>query len=240
MTQANDTQVQLAMTLKGITGRLEDEFGDLFTRETLDHYVKDSYEQLAASARVRTHIPAFVQRFARQRLAALARTCAPAAGQHPEVLFVCGRNDAISQMAAGLFNANCGKSAHAHSAGATPSGLLRDEAVTVMQEVGIDLRDEFPKPISPEIEEVVDIIITLDAHDEIPILDGKRYLAWRIPPFDDQALDGYREMRDSLHERVSGLVDDICESEPLTPHERFETGPTAFERRLAAPRQVHG
>lgn len=32
---------------------------------------QDTYDQLAASAKVRVHIPAFVQRFSRQRLAAL-------------------------------------------------------------------------------------------------------------------------------------------------------------------------
>ena len=209
MTPTDNTQAHLAMTLKGITRRLEDEFGELFTRETLDHYVKDSYEQLAATAKVHTLIPAFVQRFARQRLAALAKTQAQPTHQQPEVLFVCERNDAISQMAASLLNTSYGDRAHADSAGANPSAALLEEAIVVMQEVGVDMSDEFPKPISPEVEQLVDVIVTLDAHDDIPILDGKRYQAWQLPAVDHQAMEGYRVMRDEIRERVHHLITEI-------------------------------
>ncbi len=110
--------------------------------------MEDSYEQLAEKATVRTHIPAFVERFAGQRLQALAKTGGMMDGPPVEVLFVCERNNALSQMAAALFNATVGARAHAHSAGTAPTGELPDEAVQSLHEIGLDLVEAFPKPIS--------------------------------------------------------------------------------------------
>ena len=145
-------------------------------------------------------------------------------------------------MAAGLFNAKLrGGRSRGHSAGAIPSALLRDEAITVMQEVGIDLQDEFPKPISPEIEEVVDIIVTLDAHDEIPILDGKRYLAWRLPPFERPSPgrvpgDARRSRRASPRARRRHLRD-----QHRSPRTRGSTrNEYQSSAALQTPRPVHG
>ena len=44
---ANTLQTQDALMLKAIANRLEGKFGDLFTRDTLQHYVDDSYAQLS-------------------------------------------------------------------------------------------------------------------------------------------------------------------------------------------------
>ena len=107
----NDPEVmraQHALLLKAIANRLEGEFGELFTRDTLQHYVDDSYSQLARGAKILNHIPAFVERFARHRLRALAKTSGMTDGHPVEVLFVCDRDDAVSQMATTLFAAAAG------------------------------------------------------------------------------------------------------------------------------------
>ena len=199
-----DTQTmeaQHTLMLKAIANRLEGEFGGLFTRDTLQHYVDDSYEQLAETATVRNHIPAFVERFAVHRLKGLAATHGLLDGPRPQVLFVCERNDALSQMAAALFNATVGDGGHAESAGTAPAGELLEEALQVMHEIGLDLTDAFPKPVSVEVEQAADLIVTLDAHDDIEILDGKRYRAWRLADHHAEGLDGYRSMRDEFEEQ---------------------------------------
>ena len=218
---AKTLQAQHALMLKAIANRLEGEFGSFFTRDTLQHLVEDSYAQLAAKATVRTHIPAFVERFAAQRLKALAKTDGLIGGLPVDVLFVCERNDALSQMAAALFNTAVGDRAHAQSAGTAPAGELLDEAVAVMHEVRVDLGEAFPKPVSVEIEQAADVIVTLDAHDDISILDGKQYQAWRLADRRADGLDGYRAMRDELSEKTDVLVAEIV-PKPLPTNPRHE------------------
>ena len=174
---------------------------------------------------MRTHIPAFVERFAGQRLKALAKTDGLIDGPPMDVLFVCERNDALSQMAAALFNTAVGDLAHAHSAGTAPAGELLDEAVAVMHEVRVDLGEAFPKPISVEIEQAADVIVTLDAHDDVSILEGKQYRAWRLADRHADGLDGYRAMRDELSERTDTLVAEIVPKPlPTNPHQQEEPG----------------
>ena len=208
---ARTLEAQHALMLKAIANRLEGQFGDLFTRDTLQHYVDDSYAQLAEKATVRTHLPAFVERFAVQRLKALAKTNGASNGAPVDVLFICERNDALSQMAAALFNATVGERAHAQSAGTVPAGELLDEAMHVLYEIGLDLVDAFPKPVSPEIEQAADLIITLDADDDIFIVDGKRYHAWRLTDRHADGPDGYRAMRDELSEKTEVLIAEIMQ-----------------------------
>ncbi len=202
-------RAQHALVLRAIANRLEGKYGSLFTRDTLQHYVDDSYRQLAAQATVQTHIPAFVERFALDRLGALAKVRGLIGGPSVDVLFVCERNDALSQMAAALFDAAVGARGRAHSAGTAPASELLDEAVDVLREIGLEIADAYPKPISAEVEQAADLIVTLDAHDDIAIIDDRRYQAWRIIDRRLEGLDGYRLMRDELRERVQLLVAEI-------------------------------
>jgi arsenate reductase len=219
---AQTMQAQHALMLKGIANRLEGEFGTLFTRDTLQHYVDDSYNELAARATVQTLLPALVERFATHRLSALAKTNGSIDADHLDILFVCERNDAISQMAAAMFNATANAQARAHSAGTAPAGELLEEAAHVLREIDIDLVDAFPKPITTEIEQAADLIITLDAHDSITIIDGKRYLAWRLADHHAQGLDGYRAMRDELKVQIHVLVEEAA------PHATAISRPTGL------------
>lgn len=222
---AKTIEAQHALMLKAIANRLEGEFGDLFTRDTLQRYVDDSYAQLAEKATVRTLLPAFVERFAVQRLKALAKTNAASNGAPVDVLFICERNDALSQMAAALFNAAVSDRAHAQSAGTAPAGELLDDAVVVMHEMNVDLVEAFPKPVSTEIERAADLIVTLDAHDDIAILDDKQYHAWRLPDRRADGLDGYRSMRDELNKRTDALIAEIDRSFVAGQHGRRAASP---------------
>jgi phosphate transport system regulatory protein PhoU len=213
-----------AMALRGIVARLDGELGHHFTRDTIEHYVDDSYDRLSASSRVLTHIPAFVERFARQRLRALARSSGIIEGHPVHVLFVCDRNDGASQMAAALFQAAVGDRGVAHSGGARPAAALLDEAVYALQEVGLDLVGEFPKPVTPEIEAAADVVVTIGDHDDVPVVDGRRYVAWRMPPIDPADPLAYRGLREELHTRVTALVAEVVPPQMVR----------AFDRELAA------
>jgi phosphate transport system regulatory protein PhoU len=230
---ATSMKAQHSMLLHGIVRRLEREFGDDFTHETIEHYVEDSYRQLASRAKVLSHIPAFVDRFSRQRLRALVKNRGTIDDHPAVVLFVCGRNDAISQMAAALFAREAGDRAEAHSAGSAPAGELLDEAVLAMHEVDLELLGDFPKPITVEVEAAADVIVTLDAHDDIAVLDDKQYRAWNLPDLHDEGIDGYRQMRDELATRVTELAQEILPAAPLRTHRGFDNDLADLETRVA-------
>jgi arsenate reductase len=224
--QQSKLAVQHEMLLRGIANRFEGEFGEMFTRDTLLHLCRDSYQQMASSAKVLNHLPAFVERFSRQRLRALAKTRRSDGQDVPEVLFVCTRNDAASQMAAGLFALHAQDRAVAHSAGTSPSAEVLVSAVAVMHEVGVDLAGELPKPVTTEIERAADVVVTLSAHDDVPVVDDTRFVAWRTTEIDTADLDACRRLRDELDVLVRGLVEEIAPAR--LPSRR------AFDEELAA------
>ena len=105
-----------------------------------------SYTALARSAKVTTHLPALTARFAADRLLALAQAQGDAPRDVPEVLFVCVQNAGRSQMAAALLNHRAAGKVHVRSAGSAPAEAIHPTVLDAMTEVGIDLREEFPKP----------------------------------------------------------------------------------------------
>ena len=80
------------------------------------------------------------------------------------------------------------------------------EAVEVLHEIGLDLVESFPKRLSIEIEKAADVIVTLDSHDDIEIVDGTRHHAWDLGERDGDGIDAYRALRDQLVTSVAGLV----------------------------------
>ena len=69
---------------------------------------------------------------------------------HPEVLFVCVHNAGRSQMAAGLLAQHANGTVRVRSAGSTPADEINPAVVDAMNEVGVDLSQEYPKPLTDE------------------------------------------------------------------------------------------
>lgn len=128
------------------------------------------------------------------------------------VLFVCTHNSARSQMAEGLLRSLAGERFEAYSAG-TEATLVRPEAVSVMDEVGIDISGQESKTLDPYLKETFDHVVTVcdDANEACPFFPGaKGRLHWSLP--DPSAADGTREerlavfrsVRDRLKDRIEG------------------------------------
>ena len=66
----------------------------------------------------------------------------------PEVLFVCVHNAGRSQMAAALLDHHAHGRVHVRSAGSTPANEINQAVITAMEELGLDLSKEFPKPLT--------------------------------------------------------------------------------------------
>lgn len=188
---------------------LHGEFEGTFNVETIDQFLQSSYEQFATDARVFTFLPLLAERFARQRLHALAKVEGKSTGGRPSVLFVCVHNAGRSQMAMGWFNRLAGDKADAWSGGSEPGHEVNAAAVEAMAEVGIDIAQEFPKPWTQEIVQAADVVITMGCGDACPLFPGKRYEDWTL---DDPAGMGVaivRPIRDEIEQRVRALLESL-------------------------------
>ena len=94
------------------------------------------------------------------------------------MLFLCVHNAGRSQMALGWFNHLAGDRAIAWSGGSEPGAEVNPAAIAAMAEVGIDIRQEYPKPWTQEIVQAADAVITMGCGDACPIFPGKRYEDW--------------------------------------------------------------
>src|ERR671910_5707 len=178
------------------------EFAGTFSSETVERYMAESLEALGG-ARLKDFVPLFVHRFARERLRALGQVQGTIAKDVPEVLFVCVHNSGRSQMAAGLLHQRSAGLVHVRSAGSDPAEQINPNVVLAMSELGIDLSQEFPKPLTDEIVEAADVVITMGCGDACPIYRGKRYEDWTVDDPAGQDLDAARLIRDEIDRRVN-------------------------------------
>ena len=189
-----------------VTARLEPQFAGTFGPETIERLVHDSLEQLLPTAKIATYLPLLAEKFARQRLAALARLEGSVPSTVPGVLFLCVQNAGRSQMAAGWLRHLAGDRAMVWSGGSEPTSEINPAAVAAMSEVGIDITDEFPKPWTDEIVRAAYVVITMGCGDACPLYPGIRYEDWEI---DDPAggdLSSVRPIRDEIRDRVEALM----------------------------------
>ncbi len=123
------------------------------------------------------------------------------------VLFVCLHNAGRSQMSQALFNRAAGDRHEARSAGSTPADRVHPEVVDVMDELGIDLRSETPKPLTRELAEWADVVVTMGCGDACPIFPGKRYEDWELTDPFGKSVEEVRPIRDDIGRRVSQLLE---------------------------------
>jgi protein-tyrosine-phosphatase len=81
-----------------------------------------------------------------------------------------------------------------------------------MEEIGLDLSKEFPKPLTTEAVEASDVVVTMGCGDACPVFPGKRYLDWDLPDPSGRPIEEVRAIRDE----IDGLVRDLLED--LIPH----------------------
>jgi protein-tyrosine-phosphatase len=184
---------------------LRDEFAGIFSPETIELYLAESLD-LLGGARVNVFVPVLAHRFARERLRALAQWEGAIAKEQPEVLFVCVHNAGRSQMAAGLVKLRSGGRIHVRSAGSDPAHEINPAVAEAMREIGVDMSEEFPKPLTDEVVRAADAVITMGCGDACPIYPGKRYEDWTLDDPAGQDLEGVRRVRDEIDERVKKLI----------------------------------
>ena len=128
-------------------------------------------------------------------------------------LFVCLHNAGRSQMSAALFERAAGGRHRALSAGTRPAERVHPEVIEVMGELGIDLASRTPRPLTRELAEEADVVVTMGCGDECPYMPGKRYLDWELDDPKGRPLEEVRATRDEIERRVRRLAAELDEAE---------------------------
>ena len=188
--------------------RLKGEFAGIFSEETIDRYIGESLD-LLGNSRINVFVPVIAHRFARERLKALAQADDLITKEQPEVLFVCVHNAGRSQMAAGLVKLRSQGRIHVRSAGSAPGSEINPAVVEAMEEIGVDMGEAFPKPLTDEVVRAADVVITMGCGDACPIYPGKKYEDWALDDPAGQGLEAVRQIRDEIDSRVQTLVAEL-------------------------------
>jgi protein-tyrosine-phosphatase len=79
----------------------------------------------------------------------------------------------------------------------------------VLEELGVDMSEEFPKPLTDEVVRAADVVITMGCGDACPIYPAKRYEDWELDDPAGQDLETVRRIRDDLDQRIRTLVAEL-------------------------------
>ncbi|MGA2804232.1 MAG: arsenate reductase ArsC [Acidimicrobiales bacterium] len=193
-----------------VSERLAPWFAGVFGPETIERFVVDSMEQLLSKAKTTAFLPLLTERFARDRLQALGKLEGSLPSAVPGVLFLCVHNAGRSQMAAGWTRRLAGDRVVVYSGGSEPASEINAAVIEAMDEVGIDIRVEFPKPWTEEVVRAVDVVITMGCGDACPLYAGKRYEDWELDDPAGRDIESVRPIRDQIRARVEGLLESLA------------------------------
>ncbi|MGN9809260.1 arsenate reductase ArsC [Micromonospora sp. BQ11] len=204
-----DISVDQEVALRTAAACLVTEFAGTYGAETIERFLHSSYDQFATAGSIPNYLPLLAERFARQRLQALARVEGHHRDGRPVVLFLCTHNAGRSQMALGFLMHLAGENAVAWSGGSEPGTEVNPAAIAAMVERGIDIADEFPKPWTDEVVRAADVVVTMGCGDACPVFPGTRYENWDLD--DPAGLDvaDVRPIRDEIERRVRRLLDEL-------------------------------
>jgi arsenate reductase (thioredoxin) len=182
-----------------------------FTRETVRKYVDDSHRLLNASGHT-SLLTSRTAALAATRLDDLARREREQSAA-PTVLFVCVQNAGRSQLAAGILRQLAGDRIIVRTAGSAPADDVRSSIIFALDEIGVSLGGEFPKPLTDEAVRAADYIVTMGCGDACPVYPGRYYLDWDIEDPVGKPPAVVRQIRDDIDQRVRALLPEILPSD---------------------------
>lgn len=201
---SNDERV-----LHRIAGQLTNRFAGIFAAETVERYVFESYTALARTSKIKAYLVPRTERFAADRLTALAQSKGLLDKAVTEVLFICVQNSGRSQMAAAILQSHAGDRVHVRSAGSAPGERIESNVVEAMAQRGLSLGGEFPKPLTDDVIRAADVLVTMGCGDSCPIYPGKRYLDWTIPDPAGRSFDETVAIAAILDAKIKTLLSEL-------------------------------
>lgn len=196
-------------TLDRVVDRIAETYVGVFAKETIERVVYESYAALLRTSQNPRYLTNFAEKFSKDRLRALATAKGSLAKERPEVLFVCVQNAGRSQMAMALMNELSAGKISVRSAGSMPAREVSEKTIAVMAEIGLDLTQEFPKPLTDDVVQAADVVITMGCGDACPLYPGKRYLDWNLTDPAELDLEGVRGVRDEIRALVEDLIAEL-------------------------------
>lgn len=200
-----DPNLVLARHVEDLSAR----FAGMVSAETVERMVFESYAALGRTARVKTHVPVLACRFATDRLTALAQAKGVLPKDAPEVLFVCVQNAGRSQMAAAMVEHLSEGRVHVRSAGSMPADTVDPVVLDVLGARGVPVTDAFPKPLTDDVVQAADVVITMGCGDACPVYPGKRYLDWAVADPAGQDRAAVEAIATDIETRVRGLLAEL-------------------------------
>jgi arsenate reductase (thioredoxin) len=186
---------------------LAEEFEGVWSRETIERFLEESEEALARSGPGGLNfMPLRAPAFARERLEALAQAEGEIEKEKPEVLFVCVQNAGRSQVAAAFTHELSAGAVSVRSAGSAPAENIDANVIDAMNEIGVDIGREFPKPLTDEVVRAADVVVTMGCGDACPVYPGKHYEDWEIDDPAGRSIEAVRTIRDEIQGRVENLI----------------------------------
>ncbi|PKM68039.1 MAG: low molecular weight phosphatase family protein [Firmicutes bacterium HGW-Firmicutes-2] len=125
-----------------------------------------------------------------------------------KVAFVCIHNSCRSQMAEGFGKKIGADIFESYSAGTEHYHEVKPGAVTVMEEIGIDMSNHKPKLLS-DIPDNIDILITMGCGVECPYLPCSHREDWGLEDPSGGPIEGFRNTRDLIEQKVLDLKERI-------------------------------
>jgi len=184
-------------------------FPGSFAAETVERLLLESYDLLAATSKVTTYLPLLAERFATERLRAIARTEGAIVSDTPEILVVCTHNAGRSVAARVLLDHYGQGRVVVRSAGSAPGEEINPAVAQILAERGLDVSKEFPKPLTDEAARSADVIITMGCGDACPVYPGKRYLDWDLTDPAGKPVDEVRPIVDEIDRRARELLAEL-------------------------------
>ena len=186
-------------------------FDGVFAAQTIERLLHESYDLLAATAKVNTYLPLLAERFAAERLRALARNEGVIVSDTPEILVVCTHNAGRSVAARVLLDHYGQGRVTVRSAGSAPGEEINPAVAEILTERGLDVSKEFPKPLTDEAARSADVIITMGCGDACPVYPGKRYLDWDVADPAGKPVEEVRPIVDDIDQRSRSLLAELLD-----------------------------
>jgi arsenate reductase len=98
---------------------------------------------------------------------------------------------------------------HVRTAGSKPTGSIDPAVIDVLDEVGVPVEAEFPKPLTDEVVQAADVVVTMGCGDACPVYPGRRYLDWPVEDPVGRSMDELRAIRNDIQSRVEGLLESL-------------------------------
>jgi arsenate reductase (thioredoxin) len=129
--------------------------------------------------------------------------------KRPVVLFLCIHNAGRSLAARVLLDHYAKGRVEVLSAGSEPASELNSFVLAILEERGLDASQEFPKPLTDELAQLADVVVTMGCGDSCPYYPSKRYLDWELDDPAGKAIEDVRLIVEQIDCRTRDLLAEL-------------------------------